>query len=464
MNGQRRSAVLIDVAVASVRQRWTMFVGAFVALGLGTALLATSIITLSATSGDGLGKARSVAQVTTALSVMVVVFVLVGTFAFVVDQRARELALLSLLGTTPRRIRRLIRIETVIVGGAAALTGCIFGLPGALVLRQWMVANDIATRSYDVGFHLGALGIAFLVGVVAAVVGASSAAWRASRARPLDALREAAASPRVMTPLRVVLGVIVLIGAATVALVMSVVSPRNAASPGSFFPVPVLCAIGFALLAPVLARPVTRLVTWPLMGRGALVVVIRQSTLNGGRRVAALVASVVLAVGMCTGMLAMEDTARAATVELMPSLTHLAEMVQSEAESTRLANVVILGIALVYTLVAIANTLMMNVSARSRELEALGFAGATRRQVIWVLLGEALLTVTVGALVGITGAVASQVLQRLALVRIVDDLPIDFPWLSGITIVLVRAATAAIAVFGAAWRATWVQARAVAAE
>lgn len=454
MNEQRASSVLIDMAVAMVRQRWTMFVGAFVALGFGTTILATSIITLSATSGDGLGKARSVAQVTTALSVMVVVFVLVGTFSFVVDQRARELALLSLLGTTPRRIRKLIRIETVVIGGAAALTGCVLGSPGAMALRHWMVANDIATRSYDVGFRPGALVIAFLVGVAAAVVGASSAAWRASRARPLDALREAQASKQVMTPLRVVLGVVILMGAATVSLVIAIVSPRNAASAGSFFPVPVLCAVGFALLAPVVARPVTRLVTRPLIRRGALAMVIREGTLNGGRRVAALVAPVVLAVGMSAGMLAMEDTAHVATLELTPSLTNLSELVRSEAESTRLANVVILGIALVYTLVAIANTLMMKVAARSRELKALGFAGATRSQVIRALLAEALITVAVGALVGIAGAVTSQVLQRLALVRIVHDLPIGFPWLSGLTTVLLCAGTAATAVFVAAWRAT----------
>lgn len=464
MNGLSGNPVLVDLAVAMVRQRWAMLAGSFVALALGTTILSTSIVTLSATSGHGLGKAQSVAQVTTALSVMVVIFVLVGTFAFVVDQRARELALLSLLGTTPRRIRRLIRIETVVISSAAALTGCILGLPGALVLRQWMVANDIATRSYDVGFHPGALAIAFLVGIAAAVLGASSAAWRASRARPLDALREAAASPRVVTALRVILGVIVVVGAATVALVMSAISPRSAASPENFFPVPVLCAVGFALLAPVLARPVTRVVTRPLMRRGALATVIQQGTLNGGRRVAAVVAPVVLAVGMCTGMLAMEQTARAATVELVPSLTDLAELAQQEAESTRLANVVILGIALVYALVAIANTLMMNVSARSRELEALGFAGATRRQVISVLLGEALLTVTMGALVGITGAVVSQMLQRVALARIVDDLPLGFPWLPGLAIILVCAATAATAVLVAAWRATRSPAAQAAAE
>lgn len=444
MASARRHPVMLEIAVAMVRQRWPMFAGSFVALALGTTILATSIITLAATSATGLGKARSVAQVTTALSVMVVVFVLTGIFAFLVDQRARDLALLSLLGTSPRRIRRLIRTETLVVGFAAGLMGCLFGMPGAWLLRRWLVVNDIAPRWYHVGFHPGALVIAFLVGLVAALLGTSPAAWRASRAEPLDALREAAASTRIMTPLRWTLGAVILAGAATVAVAIGVVSPRNAATPGSFFEVPVLCAVGVALLAPPVTRPITRLFTRPLIHRGAVALAIRQGALNGGLRIAALVAPVALAVGMFTGMLAMESTGAAATGTLAAS----------DAQSTRLANVVILGIALIYALVAIANTLVMNVAARSRELTALELLGATRPQIAGVLLGEALAVVTSGALVGMAGAVLSQVLQRLALLRVASDRMIAVPWLGAFAVISVCAATATIAVMLAAWRAT----------
>lgn len=164
-------------------------------------------------AGGGLGKAGSVAQMMTALSVMVVVFVLVATFAFVVDQRSRELALLRLVGASPAGVRRMIRAETVVVGAAASLVGCLLGIPCSWLLRSWMVGNGLAPTWFQLGFHAGALVIAFLIGVSAAVAGSAAAAWRASRAQPLDALHESVASSRVMSPLRWALGGLLLVGA-----------------------------------------------------------------------------------------------------------------------------------------------------------------------------------------------------------------------------------------------------------
>jgi putative ABC transport system permease protein len=107
-----------------------------------------------------------------------------------------------------------------------------------------------------------------------------------------------------------------------------------------------------------------------------------------------------------------------------------------------------------YALVAIANTLVMNVAGRRRELTALGLGGATRRQVVSVVVGEALLTAAVGSLVAIVAAGLEIGLQRLALSRVTDHPPLPVPWSSLWQIVALCAATAATAALGAAWRAT----------
>lgn len=575
--------------------------------------------------GSGLGKARSIAQMTTALSVLVVAFVLVATFAFIVDQRSRELALLRLVGASPSRIRGMIRTETVLVAAAAALLGCGAGIPGARLMRSWMVAEGMAPESFHVGFDAVALVIAFTVGVCAAVAGSAAAAWRASRVRPLDALREADASPRVMSPLRWTLGGLVLLAAATVAGVIAVTSPSNAAKPGNYFEVPILCAAGLAILSPVLVRPVVRAVTRPLIRFGPVPMLLRQGTLNGGRRVAALVTPVVLAVGMYTAMMCMEsvssqvaddrlagkvDTDYVATPVIGSTFNHraieslrhgsgvratevahevvslgtahgkvidiiegraiapsalgdvltprvlrgslhalpddaivvsddlassndlrvgqaitawtgmgrhvtlrvgavvdsvlggadayvpndlpgslapgvaflrtapdgpvtselselrdqgvrvetrtayLAQASQDEKRDTRLANVVVLGITVTFALVAIANTLVMNVAARRRELATLALGGATRRQVVGVVIGEALLTVTVGTVVALVAAGMEIGLQRLALSRIMDHPPLPLPWSSLWQVVPLCAATAVLAALFAAWRVT----------
>ncbi|SFN88793.1 putative ABC transport system permease protein [Streptomyces sp. cf124] len=68
---------------------------------------------------------------------------------------------------------------------------------------------------------------------------------------------------------------------------------------------------------------------------------------------------------------------------------------------TRLGFLVVLGIALVYAGISLAGTLLMATSARGAELRSLRLAGATRGQVRVVVVGEALVAVAAGVLLGI---------------------------------------------------------------
>jgi putative ABC transport system permease protein len=60
----------------------------------------------------------------------------------------------------------------------------------------------------------------------------------------------------------------------------------------------------------------------------------------------------------------------------------------------------VLGIALLYTGISLANTMVMATADRVRELAALRLAGATSRQVLRLVGAEALMVVVVGALLG----------------------------------------------------------------
>ncbi|WP_200304477.1 FtsX-like permease family protein [Streptomyces adelaidensis] len=68
---------------------------------------------------------------------------------------------------------------------------------------------------------------------------------------------------------------------------------------------------------------------------------------------------------------------------------------------TRLGFLVVLGIALVYAGISLAGTLLMDTAARGGELRTLRLAGATRRQVLVVVVGEGLVGVVVGVLLGV---------------------------------------------------------------
>ncbi|MFJ6883957.1 FtsX-like permease family protein [Streptomyces californicus] len=70
------------------------------------------------------------------------------------------------------------------------------------------------------------------------------------------------------------------------------------------------------------------------------------------------------------------------------------------SENTRLGLWLILGIALVYTGIALANTQMMATSDRVRDLASLRLTGATKGQALRLVAVEALVVVAVGAVLG----------------------------------------------------------------
>jgi len=79
----------------------------------------------------------------------------------------------------------------------------------------------------------------------------------------------------------------------------------------------------------------------------------------------------------------------------------LAAQAPRTGRQTRAGFLVVLGIALLYTAIALANTLVMATTDRVPEFTALRRAGATRGQVLRLVAAEALTVVAVGALLGV---------------------------------------------------------------
>ncbi|MFF1452901.1 ABC transporter permease [Streptomyces sp. NPDC058274] len=95
---------------------------------------------------------------------------------------------------------------------------------------------------------------------------------------------------------------------------------------------------------------------------------------------------------------------------------------------TRLGLLVVLGIALVYTGISLAGTLLMATSARGRELRALRLAGATRAQVLRVVAGESVLAVGVGAVLGAAVTAVHLAGLGMALGRLSAPVAMAVPW------------------------------------
>ncbi|MFD0347936.1 FtsX-like permease family protein [Kitasatospora aburaviensis] len=111
-----------------------------------------------------------------------------------------------------------------------------------------------------------------------------------------------------------------------------------------------------------------------------------------------------------------------------------------------------LGLALLYTGIALANTLLTSTADRRRELALLRLAGATRAQVVRLVTAESALVAIVGAVLGCLVTAVQLGVMRAGLAALGAPAPWTVPWRPmgavAAACVLVAAACAAPA---AAW-------------
>ncbi|MFI5660750.1 FtsX-like permease family protein [Streptomyces sp. NPDC051684] len=242
------------------------------------------------------------------MTTIVAIMVVSGTVALSVGQRRREFGLLRSIGSTQRQLRRMLLTETLMVAVAAAGAGWFAGPP----VGRWLFGEfqDTGFVSDSVTYAQGWIPAAAAGGalLITALLGGWIGARRGVNVRPVEALREAEVQLRWAHPLRIVLAVLFLSGAAALAILTVLLFDGPIA--GSTAGPTVLCAvIGFALLGPGL----TKLLAWLIGGP------VRWFTGSSGKlavsharvravRMAAAVTPLMLATGVATGNLYLQTT------------------------------------------------------------------------------------------------------------------------------------------------------------
>ncbi|MEU4676230.1 ABC transporter permease [Micromonospora sp. NPDC023737] len=233
---------------------------------------------------------------TAALAGFVTVFVVAATFAYVVAQRRRELALLRAVGATPRQVRRLLYRHALAVGAGAALVGLLAGAALAPAVGRLLVDVGFEPSTFRVRYTLWPVGVSLATGPVVALLAVWAAAGRAARVRPLEALREAAVEQRPLGWLRATIGgllvaVGVAFGVATAA--------AGDAQDGADRALPMVMALvaGAAVLAPMFVGPIAGLFAPTVRRRGGAVsLLLRAGARTAARRSGATAAPVLLTV------------------------------------------------------------------------------------------------------------------------------------------------------------------------
>ncbi|MFJ5709861.1 FtsX-like permease family protein [Streptomyces sp. NPDC093105] len=233
------------------------------------------------------------------VAAFVSVFVVASVFAFSVALRRREFGLLRTAGATPGQVRRLLLAEAAVLGVTASATGCALGALAAPPMARALVARGLAPDWFASAaggsagwpYHLG-----FWTGLCVALAGAAAAAHRAGRTGPTDALREADVDRDVLPPGRALLGGGLLLAGLGLLVWTYATEPEALLKRKTYTTLPMLLTGGAALLAPLLVRPVARLL--PVPRGGAVGLLVRENGAAAVRRTAAVAAPVLVTVAL----------------------------------------------------------------------------------------------------------------------------------------------------------------------
>jgi putative ABC transport system permease protein len=254
----------------------------------------------------------AVAAVFGGIAVMVAMFVVASTLVLSVQQRQREVALLRAIGATPRQVRRMVLIETMVVATVATALGSV---PGSY-LGGWLFDRLVAAGLVPpaVAFRQGwipavaAAGVALLTALAAATL----AGRRAALARPAEALAEADLQRRWLSAGRLLLALLLLAGGVVLAIVtMAVLSGPVAASTAG--PAAIVFAVGLALLGPGITKVMAALLHRPLRAVSGVAGELAMLNVRAAIvRTAAAAMPIMLAVGIATALLYVQTTQVAA--------------------------------------------------------------------------------------------------------------------------------------------------------
>ena len=228
-----------------------------------------------------------------ALSAFVCVFVIASTAALTVHQRRREIGLLRATGATPGQVRRSVMREAAAVGAVAGLAGTVLGVVLAPLIGRILVDAGFEPASFVVGVHLWPVVAGLLAGPLVAIAGSLTAARRAARVGPLEALRQAEGETRPMSRSRWIVGLFFTTAGVVASLATTMTDDLS--DLGTFALVGAMAlVVGATALAPAAVPLLVRALLRP--ARGPVGMVMRESALAGAQRTASTAAPVLLTV------------------------------------------------------------------------------------------------------------------------------------------------------------------------
>ncbi|MFZ4453438.1 ABC transporter permease [Salibacterium aidingense] len=142
------------------------------------------------------------------IAILIGVTIIFNTFTLTVARRRRESGLLRAIGAERRQVLGGVVIEAAFIGTIATLAGLVCGVAGVGALRWVVGLTGVSLITGPTIVSPISIAIAATVGIGATILSAWIPARRASATPPIEALRESAAEPRVVSRARTASGLV----------------------------------------------------------------------------------------------------------------------------------------------------------------------------------------------------------------------------------------------------------------
>jgi putative ABC transport system permease protein len=186
-------------------------------------------------------------------------FIINNTFSITVAQRTKEMAMLRAVGASRRQVLGSVITEAMTIGVIASAAGLAVGIGVAQGLRSMLGGFGLEMPDGPTVVTANSMLIALITGVSVTVLSAVLPARRGSRVKPIAALRDLSVDRSSASKSRGISGS-VLLGAGLLALFAGLGGSGIAlVGTGAF-----LTLVAVAVLAPIIARPVTGALGRPL--------------------------------------------------------------------------------------------------------------------------------------------------------------------------------------------------------
>jgi putative ABC transport system permease protein len=260
------------------------------------------------------------------LALFVGAFLIVNTFAMLVAQRSRELAMLRAIGASRGQVTATVLVEALVIGALGSTLGLLLGIGVAAGLRFLYRLLELSIPDASLQISAATVIACYLIGIGVTVAAAYPAARRAGKLPPMAALRDDVALPERSMLVRLLIGGFMLLMAVTLYLI----ALQTRGLPGAVLLAfaAAITLLGIVMTSPLVSRYAVRGLLWPL-GRKAPVTLGRRNAERNPRRTSATASALMISVALISGLIVIAASAKASIEKTIADEIGTSELVVS---------------------------------------------------------------------------------------------------------------------------------------